>query len=117
MFISATLGKKCSQQTHLFTPNHEKYHLIINLNDKILRTTYQFNPKHSTFDEKDAIRCIVSDAISGSMTLKEWQSEFGCDNTQRTRQLYERCRKFLSFFNQNGVSYEGLYSILDDLEN
>ena len=91
--IREELGRSTPSQSGLFTSGHEKHHLTIEIlnnenGDKFThRTSYQYNPSATTYQENDGLLAVIMDADSFASTryLENFIAEFGYDDRKKSR--------------------------------
>jgi cellulose biosynthesis protein BcsQ len=106
------------------------YHGKFKINIKQKETGYEYSfdfygsaidaQKHITeMDDqelKNALECIISDAIAGSDSFENFCSNFGYDKDSRTAErIYNACKESLSKMDCLGFTLDDLYNLSDEL--
>lgn len=120
--IKENLGCLTPSQSGLFTCGHEKHHLTIeilnNENGERLkyRTSYQYNPSATTYNENDGLLAVVldADAYASTKYFENFVAEFGYTDTKQAKKAFNGCKRAFDFF-LNARINESLLAVLRDI--
>jgi hypothetical protein len=122
--LSDKLGGLCENQNNLFTSGHEKHRLTVTIKDGqgntyTRRTSYQFNPNFTKFEDGDGLRALVLDSLCyyNSRNFLDFCLEYGYQEDGTAKRAFNSCKSTFEFFRSAGLTPDDLGKIADILDN